>query len=128
MNIFNNSYKSSFISSLFSVIICFFLLCIFAAMITYTNISEKLIPVLAKASLYFSAVLGGFISAFRKNSGGLIRGVICGLCICLFMCIGAIFMPDFKLTLMFLFKLLLVTVCSSIGGIISVNISYKKHR
>lgn len=97
-------------------------------MITYTSISEKLIPVFAKASLYFSSFLGGFMSAFRKNSGGLVRGAVCGLCICIFMCIGAIIMPDFKLTLMFLVKLLLITAVSITGGVISVNISYKKHR
>ena len=128
MNIFNNTYKSSFISSLLSIIICFFLLCIFSVIITYTSISEKLIPVFAKASLYFSSFWGGFLSAFRKNSGGLVRGIICGLCLCLIMCIIAIILPDFSLSLMFLVKLLLVVVSSAIGGVISVNISYKKHR
>lgn len=128
MNILNNTYKSSFISSLFSVIICFIILCICAALITYTNTSEALIPIFANGSLYFSAFLGGFLSAFRKNSGGLIRGLICGLCICLYMCIGAVIMPSFKISLMFLLKLLIIIISSAIGGIFSVNISYKKHR
>ena len=128
MNILNNTYKSSFVASILSVIICFVLLCICALLITYTNTSEALIPVFAKTSLYFSALLGGFLSAFKKNSGGLVRGLICGLCICLYMCIGAIILPSFKLSLMFLLKLLLIVLSSVIGGIFSVNISYKKHR
>ena len=128
MNILNNPYKSSFISSVISVIMCFTFLCICAYLITYTNTSEDLAPVMAKTSLYLSAILGGFLSALKKNSGGLIRGLICGLCICVYMCIGAIILPDFKISLVFLLKLLIIVVSSTVGGIISVNISYKKHR
>ena len=128
MNILNNTYKSSFVSSVISVILCFIFLIISALLITYTDLSENLIPVLAKFSLYFSALLGGFLSAFRKNSGGLVRGLICGLCISIYMCIGAIILPSFKLSLVFLLKLLVIVLLSTTGGIFSVNISYKKHR
>lgn len=128
LNILNNTYKSSFIASVISLFMCIILLLLCAILVTYTNINEDLIPVMANASLYLSAFFGGFISAFKKNSGGLVRGLICGLCLCIFLCITAVFIPSFKLSLMFLVKLLLVSVFSIAGGILSVNISYKKHR
>lgn len=128
MNIFNNTYKSSFISSAITVILCILLLLMCATLITYTEISENYIPVMANVSLYLSVFIGGFISACKKNSGGLVRGLICGLCCCIYLCIAAIFTPAFKLSMMFLLKLFLVCIISSVGGIISVNISYKKRR
>ncbi len=128
MNIFNNAYKSSFIASVISLFMCIILLLLCAFLVTYSDISEDLIPIMANASLYLSSFAGGFISAFKKNSGGLVRGLICGLCLCIFLCITAVFIPAFKLSLMFLVKLLLTAVFSAAGGILSVNISYKKHR
>lgn len=128
MNIFNNNYKSSFIASVISLILCILFLLICAILVTYTNISEDLIPIMANICLYLSVFIGGFLSAFKKSSGGLVRGLICGLCFCIYMCIGGIIMPSFSLKLMFLLKLLIVAVCSALGGVLSVNISYKKHR
>ena len=107
---------------------CIILLLLCAFLVTYSDISEDLIPIMANTSLYLSSFVGGFISAFKKNSGGLVRGLICGLCLCIFLCITAVFIPAFKLSLMFLVKLLLTAVFSAAGGILSVNISYKKHR
>jgi putative membrane protein (TIGR04086 family) len=74
-----NNIKRIIKGSIFSIGITIILLLIFAAILTYTSVSEKTIPIVVLAITGISILIGSQISTIRIRKNGIVNGGLIGL-------------------------------------------------
>lgn len=74
-----NNIKRIIKGSIFSIGITIILLLIFAAILTYTSLSEKTIPIVVLAITGISILIGSQISTIRIRKNGIVNGGLIGL-------------------------------------------------
>ncbi len=95
---------------------------IYAALLTYTNISEDAMKIVVTAAVGVSVVIGGFFVARAIKKRGIVWGVLTGLMYGVLMIITvACFKPDFAPSLKTGIILSLCLCGGGVGGIIGVN-------
>lgn len=106
-----------------AVVFVLFLFLIMALLITYTNISEALIPLFAAITMVVSALISGmYVGAKIKKKGWLI-GVLEGCIYVVFLIlISWVFMEDFNMNSSVLYKGVIGIASGGLGGIIGVNL------
>ena len=65
--------------SIFSIVISAILLLIYAAVLTYTNVSENTMTVVLIAISGISILIGSSISSFKIKKQGMLNGALVGL-------------------------------------------------
>jgi len=100
-----------------------FIFLIMALIITYTNISETLIPMLASITMIVSASISGMYVGTKTKKKGWLNGAIEGLFyVILLIFMSWIFMKDFSMDRYVLFKSIIGVASGGLGGIIGVNL------
>ncbi len=113
-----NIGKGVLISLLFTIIF----LIIFSTLLTYTNISEKLITPVIIVITAISIFIGSTIGNLKMNKNGLINGgAIGGIYLISIYVISSIISQNFALNMQSLIMIIIGIICGMFGGIIGVN-------
>ena len=113
-----NIGKGVLISLLFTIIF----LIIFSTLLTYTNISEKLITPVIIVITAISIFIGSTIGNLKMNKNGLINGgAIGGIYLISIYVISSIISQNFALNMQSLIMIIIGIICGMFSGIIGVN-------
>lgn len=100
----------------------FVFLFIFAIILTYTNISESIIPTVIIVITIISILLGSSISTIKIKKNGIVNGGIIGLSYILMLyLISSIVHTGFALNIYSIVMIILSILAGMIGGIVGVN-------
>lgn len=110
--------------SILAVVISFMFLLIYAALLTYTSISEStMIPVVIIIS-GISILIGSSISSLKIKRQGMLNGALVGLIYMLSIyVISSVFLTGFSLNMNAMIMILIGILTGIIGGVIGVNLS-----
>ncbi len=104
-------------------IVALLLFAILALLITYTNISESIIPAGILAILSISGLISGVYVGANLKTKGWLNGILIGFIFIGFIfLIGCILNKEILFELSFLYKLIIGIVAGGIGGMIGVNL------
>lgn len=113
-----NIGKGVLISLLFTIIF----LIIFSTLLTYTNISEKLITPVIIVITAISIFIGSTIGNLKMNKNVLINGgAIGGIYLISIYVISSIISQNFTLNTQSIIMIIIGIICGMFGGIIGVN-------
>ena len=122
----NESSSSSIIrilkGSLFSIFVTLILLIVFAAILTYSNVNESVMPTVIIAVTALSILIGSQISTSKIKKNGIINGALVGgiYIICLYI-ISSIVTKNFSLNNYSIIMIVTSLLIGGLGGIIGVN-------
>ena len=99
-----------------------FLICtVFSAVASVIDLSDGAFALMSSFALCAGCFAGGFTAAKRRGRHGIKSGLICGAVIFgAALLFGIIFVRNFSVGGFFT-KLLIIMICSAIGGIFGVN-------
>ena len=110
-----------------SVLITLLGLLILAIVITYTNVSESIIPIAVTIITAISILIGSFFSTINIQKNGLLNGFAVGFTyIVTIYVISSITSTGFTLTNTSFIMIISVILAGMLGGIIGVNLKNKK--
>ena len=113
-----NIGKGIIISFLITLITIF----IFSIILTYTNISENIIPIVIIGLTFISILIGSIITMRNIPKNGLINGaIIGGVYVIMLYLISSILNTGFSLNIYTIFMIIAGIVSGIIGGIIGIN-------
>lgn len=105
-----------------SIIATLILLLIFSILLTYTNISEKLINPFIIVITEISILIGSSIGNTKMKKNGLLNGaIIGGIYLTLIYIISSIINHNFILTVQSVIIIISGIICGMLGGIIGIN-------
>ena len=108
--------------SIISILISLVMLLIFACLLTYTNISETIIPTTIIVISAISILIGSVISAMNIKKNGILNGGAVGaIYIFTIYMLSSIFITGFNFNTKALIMLAVSIIAGMIGGIIGVN-------
>lgn len=118
----NKSIKYITMGVIISIVFTLLLLFIFSILLTYTNISEKLINPFIIVITAISILLGSSIGNTKMKKNGLLNGaIIGGIYLILIYTISSIINQNFALTGQSLIIITAGIICGMLGGIIGIN-------
>lgn len=118
-----NIVKGSIISILVSLIA----LLLIAVLLTYTNVSESIIPIIIIVVSALSILAGSFISTMKTNSKGLINGGAVGaIYIVTLYLLSSFTVSGFSLNIKSDIMIVTGILAGMIGGIIGVNLKTER--
>lgn len=105
-----------------SFIITLFTILLFAIILTYSNISENIIPIAIIILTFISIFIGAIISTRNVNKNGMINGgIIGGTYMILLYFISSILNTGFSLNSYSIIMIISGIIAGLIGGIIGIN-------
>lgn len=105
----------SFIITLISIFI-------FSAILTYTNISEKIIPIVIIILTFISILIGSMLSTKSISKNGMMNGaIIGGTYVILLYLISSLLNTGFALNIYTIVMIIAGIISGIIGGILGVN-------
>lgn len=105
----------SFIVTLISIFI-------FALILTYSNISEKIIPISIIILTFISVLIGSIISTRKINKNGMLNGGIIGGIYGIFLyLISSMINTGFQLNIYTILMVIAGIIAGLIGGIVGIN-------
>ena len=105
----------SFIVSLISIFI-------FAILLAYTNISDKIIPIVIVFFTFVSILIGSIISMRNVSKNGLVNGaIIGGIYVLLLYLISSILNTGFTFNVYTVIMIIAGIISGIVGGIIGIN-------
>ena len=123
-NVENGYFKQFLKGDLFAVLFTVLMLLIFAVVLTYTSISESIIPQTIIIITAISILLGSSIGTMKMKTKGLISGAIIALIYILTIYVlSSVFNGDFSFSVYSIIMCVCSVLCGMIGGIIGVNIN-----
>lgn len=112
---FKSIGKSLLITTIFMLII--------SAIITYTSVSESILPLVTAVVMVLSIAYSGLLSASRLRKQGLIHGAITGtLYILILLFLSWVLIRDFSVDKFAIIKGVIGIASGGIGGMIGVNL------
>lgn len=100
-----------------------FVFILMALLITYTSISEAIIPIVTSIVMVISVAMGGMYTGFKLKRKGWLHGAMAGLSfVLLITAMGWVFLDDFSVGRLMLYKMLTGLAAGGIGGMIGVNL------
>ena len=107
----------------FSFFITLIAIFIFSIILTYTNISENIIPVVIIVLTFISILSGSIISMRNMYKNGMINGgTIGGIYVTLLYLISSILNTGFTFNIYTVLMIVVGMIAGVVGGIIGVNI------
>ena len=105
-----------------SIIMTLIFLFIFSIILTYTNVSEKLITPFIIIITAISILIGSSIGNTKMRKNGLLNGaLIGGIYLVLIYLISSIISQNFILTMQSIIVIITGMICGMAGGIIGIN-------
>lgn len=122
-NVTNNNFFQIIKGSLISIIFTLILIFIFSIILTYTSISENVIPPVIIVISAISILIGSSISTIKIKKNGLVNGLFVGLIYMLLIYIvSSIINTGFSLNITSIIMIISGIIAGIIGGIVGVNI------
>ncbi len=113
-------YMKGILSACVFSVLAFILM---ALMITYTNVSEGIIPIVTSIVMVISVAMSGMYAGLKLRRKGWLNGAAAGLLYAmLIMVIGWIFLDQFTVGMLLLLKSSVGIVAGGVGGMIGVNL------
>ncbi|RKD34658.1 TIGR04086 family membrane protein [Thermohalobacter berrensis] len=107
----------------FSYVVTLICILIFAIVMTYTSISEKIIPLVNSIVMVFSIVLGAIYTSLKVEQKGWLNGGIVGLVyVIIIVLLSSIFITTFTFDVNAILKILIGLITGAIGGMIGINL------
>ena len=118
----NNMAIRIFKGLLFSFVITLVSIFIFSIILTYSNISESIIPIVIIVITFISIFIGKMIGVRKINKNGMINGaIIGGSYVLLLYFISSLLNTGFTLNIYTIIMIVVGIISGIIGGIIGVN-------
>ena len=118
----NSNIIKIFKGLMFSFLITLVSVFLFSIILTYTNISEKIIPIVIIILTFISILIGTMIGIRKISKNGLINGaIIGGAYVILLYLISSILNTGFTLNIYTVIMIIAGIISGIIGGIIGVN-------
>lgn len=118
----NGTMMKIFKGLLFSFIITLVSLLIFSIILTYSNISEKTIPIVIIILTFISILIGTIISVRKITKNGMVNGaIIGGVYVILLYFISSLLNTGFTFNVYTIIMIIAGMIAGVIGGIIGVN-------
>ena len=109
--------------SLFSIIISVIGLLIFAIVLTNSNVSENIIPIVIIVISNLSILIGSIICNKRIEKNGIVNGMLVGLIYLIIIYLASsIAIKSFNFNMKSVIMILCSVISGTIGGIIGVNL------
>lgn len=108
-----------------SVAVCMVLMIVFAAVLSKSNFSETTVLVMSMIAQGVGALCGGFAGARLFGQSGMIIGAASGAVVFLLFTAAALIFGSGGMTIVTVIKLVLMLLCSVLGGICGVNLRKK---
>ena len=109
--------------SLFSIIISVIGLLIFAIVLTNSNVSEDVIPIVIIVISNLSILIGSIIRNKRIEKNGIVNGMLVGLIYLIIIYLASsIVIKSFNFNMKSVIMILCSIISGTIGGIIGVNL------
>jgi len=106
-----------------SILVTLVLMVVLTMIMTYTNISEGIIPVVNSLIMVLAIASGAIYISLKVDSKGWLNGGIVGvLYLIVIIILSNIFSKDFSIDKYLLLKLVVSIVTGAIGGMIGINI------
>ena len=119
----NNMVIRIFKGLLFSFAITLISIFIFSVVLTYSNVSESIIPIVIIVLTFISILIGTMIGVRRINKNGMLNGaIIGGVYVALLYLASSILNTGFSLNTYTIIMIIAGIISGIIGGIIGVNI------
>lgn len=107
---------------IFSFIVTLISMFIFSIILTYTNISESIIPIVIIILTFISILIGTMIGIKKIHKNGMLNGaIIGGTYVLLLYFISSILNTGFTFNIYTVFMIIAGIVSGIVGGIIGVN-------
>ncbi len=126
---FTNTASDKLIINIFkgvliSILITLFFLFVLSVILTYTNISETVIPVSIIVITCVSVLMGSLLTTkAMKRKGMLYGGVIGGIYIILLYLISSIISQGFGLNIYSILMIIFSIIAGMFGGILGINMN-----
>lgn len=118
----NSNMIKIFKGLIFSFLITLVSVFLFSIILTYTNISEKVIPIVIIILTFVSILIGTMIGIRKISKNGMLNGaIIGGAYVLLLYLISSILNTGFTLNIYTVFMIIAGIISGIIGGIIGVN-------
>lgn len=123
MRIENNNCIVKIVKGItYSFIVTLISIFIFSVILTYTNVSEGIVPIVIIVLTFISILIGTIISMRKISKNGMINGaIIGGMYVVLLYLISSILNTGFTMNVYTIIMIVLGIVSGIIGGIIAVN-------
>lgn len=121
----NKSIVNLIRGTVISILLTLIFLMVYAALLSYTNISEDTMTPVILVITGVCILIGSSISSINLKKQGMINGGLVGLIYVLFLyVISSIFLSGFALTTKTIWMLIIGIVTGMIGGIIGINMKH----
>ena len=108
---------------LISLLVTLLAIFIFSILLAYTNISERVIPIVIIIMTFISILIGSIISMRKVSNNGMINGaIIGGTYVMLLYLISSILNTGFSINVYTIIMIIAGIISGLIGGIIGVNL------
>lgn len=105
------------------------LLTVSSLIITYTPVSESVIPVLSMLCAVVSVAIGGMVSAKTASSKGYLKGALCGITYILVLyIIASLVSEQVSFTSHTLVMFVIGIIVGALGGIMGINSGGRRKR
>ena len=113
--------------SIISICITLVLIIAFSVLLTYTNISEDVIPIAIIIISMISIIIGSCLCMIRIKRNGIVNGMIIGIIyISTLYFLSSIIEGEFALNIKSFIMIICSIISGIVGGLIGVNIRNKK--
>lgn len=121
----NKSIVNLIRGTVISILLTLIFLMVYAALLSYTNISEDTMTPVILVITGVCILIGSSISSINLKKQGMINGGLVGLIYVLFLyIISSIFLSGFALTSKTIWMIIIGIVTGMIGGIIGINMKH----
>ncbi|KPU28010.1 hypothetical protein TR13x_01285 [Caloranaerobacter sp. TR13] len=120
----NNNYMVTTLKGvLISIVISIICIVILAVILTYTSLSESVVPILNSIVMIVSITIGAIYSSIRIKRKGWFNGAIVGLLyFILLILVSYIFIRSYKFNSHVIIKGIVALLTGAVGGMIGVNL------
>lgn len=116
--------RLTYLRSIFkAVVFTIIIMLVIAAIITFTSVSEAIMPLVTSIIMVLSIAFSGLLSARKIKKNGFVHGIVTGaIYVLLIMFLSWIFIKDFSIDKYTIIKGIIGIVSGGIGGMIGVNL------
>ena len=106
---------------LFGVGACMLLLVLMSVVMTFRDVPQPAITLIATLAFVLGGLVAGFVSASFAREKGMLIGICCGMCLFLILLTASFVFDDAGFGMAAVSKLAAVLFASALGGVIGVN-------
>lgn len=126
-NIKNSGTYNTAVSLLIGIAATLLCLVVFSFVMTKLDAPDGIVSAMSSIALCVGSYFAGFVLSKRRRKNGLLTGIFCGIGIFIVTFLLGLLFAQITPSLGIFSKLLMVLVCSAIGGVVGVNSKRKRY-